>query len=342
VEKGNIVFKRFNSENSQLRKNSNNYRRFGMLKTLLLIVFMLTLGCSTYQEVVVPDEEVIIKTELAQTKEQAKVLKRKVAIARFTNESKYAKGYFYDKDNDPLGKQVVDILSTKLTMSNKFILLEREDINLILKETQIGDVDFQNIGADYIIVGSLTEFGRRNIGDVNLLSRTKSQIVYAAVNIRLIDVSTGQIIYSEEGKGEAETSTTTFLGLGETADYDASLSDKAISVAISQLVENIIQNCMDRPWKSYILAKQDNNYIISGGKSQGLIVGDKFDVIRKGSKVKNPQTGMFIELPGEIVGEIQVSYLGGDTPENEYSIGKLNYGKIDNDFEQYYIGEKNE
>jgi|AntAceMinimDraft_17_1070374.scaffolds.fasta_scaffold44558_1 curli biogenesis system outer membrane secretion channel CsgG len=313
-----------------------------MNKVLFILLLVLFLGCSTYQEVITPIENDNQALEEKSLEVNEKVLKRKVAIARFTNESKYAKGYFYDRDNDPLGKQVVDILSTKLVMSNKFILLEREDLDLIIKEAQLSSMEFQKVGADYIIVGSLTEFGRKNIGDVNLLSRTKSQIVYAGVNIRLIDVSTGQIIYSEEGKGEAETSTTTVMGLGETADYDASLSDKAISAAISKLVENIIQNCMDRPWKSYILSEQDGKYIISGGKSQGLKLGDKFDIVKKGDRLINPQTGMYISLPGEIEGEIEISFLGGDLPENEYSLVKLTKGKISGDYKQYYIREKND
>lgn len=52
-----------------------------------------------------------------------KTIKRKVAIGRFSNETQYAKGLFYDKDNDPMRKQALDILSAKLAASGKFILL---------------------------------------------------------------------------------------------------------------------------------------------------------------------------------------------------------------------------
>ena len=96
-----------------------------------------------------------------------------------------------------------------------------------------------------IILGSITEFGRKNEGDVNAFSRSKTQTVQAGVSLRLVDVYSGEIIYSEEAKGEAVTSNKTVLGLGERADYDATLSDKAISAAISKLVENIINNCME-------------------------------------------------------------------------------------------------
>ena len=115
----------------------------------------------------------------------------------------------------------------------------------ILDELKLaGNEGYQKIGADYLIIGSVTEFGRKNVGDVNAFSRSKTQTVEAGVSIRLVDVSTGQIIYSEEAKGEAETTNKTVMGLGERTDYDATLSDKAISAAISKLVENIINNCM--------------------------------------------------------------------------------------------------
>jgi curli biogenesis system outer membrane secretion channel CsgG len=277
--------------------------------------------------------------EVGTPTEDTRTLKRKVAIARFSNETSYAKGLFYDKNNDPMGKQAVDILSTKLASSGKFILLERQDYQLIKDELKIADNDaFQEIGADYLIIGSITEFGRKNVGESKVFSRSKTQIVEAGISIRLIDVSTGLIIYSEEAKGQAETSNKTTLGLGKRTDYDSSLSDKAISAAISQLVENIINNCLNRPWKSYFLSYDQDGVIISGGESQGLRLGDRFDVFSKGRKIKNPQTGMFIELPGKRVGEITIDYSGGASPESEFSIVSFVEGDIDkNSLGKYYI-----
>ncbi|MDG1219180.1 MAG: CsgG/HfaB family protein [Flavobacteriaceae bacterium] len=274
---------------------------------------------------------------------ETQTLKRKVAIARFSNETAYAKGIFYDKENDPMGKQAVDILSTKLASSGKFILLERNDFDLIENEMKIADNEnYQKIGADYLIIGSITEFGRKNVGDLKVFSRSKTQIVEAGVSIRLVDVSTGQIIYSEESKGQAQTMNKTTMGLGQRTDYDATLSDKAISAAISQLVENIINNCMNRPWKSYFLSYDEDGIIISGGANQGLKIGDVYDVIKKGKKIKNPQTGMLIELPGKNVGQIQIDYSGGESPQSEFSLVSFISGDIDKDqMNKYYIKEIN-
>jgi len=268
-------------------------------------------------------------------------LKRKVAIGRFSNETKYAKSIFYDKSNDPMGKQASDILATRLASSNKFLLIERQDFDDILKELKTGDIKSNTLGADYLIIGSITEYGRKTIGTQKLFSQEKEQIVEAGVSIRLVDVSTGLIIYSGEAKGEATATNKQSLGFGKEASYDATLSDKALSAAISKLVENIINKCMDKPWKAYLLAFENDTYIISGGTTQGIKVGDTFTIIQKGKSVKNPQTGMLIQLPGKEVGTITINQTTGDTPESEISFASLTSGEIDsNKLDQYYVTNK--
>lgn len=274
-------------------------------------------------------------TSFAQTE---KTLKRKVAIGRFTNETQYGKGIFYDAGNDPMGKQALDILSAKLAASEKFILLERDGLDELILES---GSDMQKIGADYIILGSVTKFGRKTEGNNAVFSETKTQTVEAGVSIRLVDVSTGLIIYSDEASGYAETTSKTTLGLGGTANFDATLSDKAISAALSQLVENIINKCMDKPWKGYVLSVEDGVYVISGGKSQGIVEGDSFVLYKKGKIVKNPQTGIDVELPGTKMGTLTVTSCYGDTPETEISF--CTYEGDDfpvNELSNYYILEK--
>ena len=239
-----------------------------------------------------------------------KTIKRKVAIGRFSNETQYGKGLFYDKENDPLRKQAMDILSSKLAASGKFILLERDDLDIIVAEA--GNA-MNKINADYIILGSITEYGRKTEGEQKVFSSSKTQTVEAGVSIRLVDVSTGMIIYS----------------------------DKAISAALSQLVENIINKCMDKPWKSYFLSIEDGTYIISGGTSQGLSSGDKFTVYKKGKVVRNPQTGIDIELPGTKTGTVTVIQSLGDTPETEISMCSYEGETIEIDqIANYYISDK--
>jgi len=281
---------------------------------LLAMILSISLGASAQRktEIVEPTAKTV--------KEDGMVLKRKVAIGRFTNETQYAKGIFYDRENDPMGKQALDILSAKLAASGKFLLLERNDLATLLEECQKnGSGAASTIGADYMIIGSITEYGRKNTGKSGVFTSQKTQTVEAAVSIRLVDVSTGLIIYSDEAKGAAELTSKTTFGVGGQAGFDATLSDKAISEAINQLVENIINKCTNSPWKTFFLSYDSDAVLIAGGNSQGIKEGMIFNVKTQGKKVKNPQTGIMITLPGKTVGTAKVTSTGGDTPETEYS-----------------------
>lgn len=181
---------------------------------------------------------------------------------------------------------------------------------------------------------------RKTVGTQKMFSSSKEQIVEAAVSLRLVDVSTGLIIFSGEAKGEASAENRQVMGLGSKADFDATLSDKAISAAISKLVENIINKCMDGTWKAYLLSHEDGTYFVSGGASQGIAAGDVFAVVEKGKRVKNPQTGMMIELPGKQVGKIRIDQTLGSSVADELSMGAMVEGELDNaKLESYYITE---
>lgn len=303
------------------------------------LVSLAFVGCGSTAKTTVTKTESGLNKNVEATSYQG--LKRTVAIARFSNETEYAKGAFYDKENDPLGKQAVDILSAKLAAKGKFVLLERADADKIQAEVENHGGTAQKVPADYLIIGSITEFGRKTTGEVGFVSRSKTQTVEAGVNIRLVDVRTGQIIYSEEGKGQAETNSSTTLGMGGVQGYDATLSDKAISAAIEKLVDNIEQTCMDRPWKSYFLSYDKDGIIIAGGAKQGVKVGAMLPVYERGKQVKNPQTGMMIELPGKQVAKLTVLAVGGTTVTDEYAIVDLTEGSVDSSkLANYVIQDK--
>lgn len=240
------------------------------------------------------------------------IFKRKVAIARFTNETNYGRSFLVDADSNPIGKQAVDILSKKLLDTGKFVLLERADIEKINSELGVGKMDKLQNMADYLIVGSITAFGRKTEGNVGIFTRSKKQTAFAKVTIRLLDVRTGEVIYADEGSGEAFSEVQQAVGLGPTADYDQTLNDKVLDAAISNLASHIIENLLQKPWKAYVIAYSDGFYVVTGGKSQGVKVGDIFDVLVQGSTVHNPMTNMDITLPGHKVGQLQVAQLSGD------------------------------
>ena len=284
------------------------------MRKLIMLALMLTIsyGASAQRKTE------IVETTVNTVKDDGMVLKRKVAIGRFSNETQYAKG-----------------------SSGKFLLLERSDLATLLEECQKNGGGSSTIGADYMIIGSITEYGRKNTGKNGVFTSQKTQTVEAAVSIRLVDVSTGLIIYSDEAKGSAELTTKTTMGVGGQASYDATLSDKAISEAINQLVENIINKCTNSPWKTYFLSYDSDAVLIAGGNSQGIKTGMVFNVKTQGKKVKNPQTGIMITLPGKNVGTAKVISTGGDTPETEYSFVEVSSSEtIDSTNMSNYIIEQ--
>jgi curli biogenesis system outer membrane secretion channel CsgG len=286
---------------------------------------------------VAPNKPVVSKTIESQPKH---FIKRTVAIGRFTNETNYGKGFFDKSSEQGIGRQAMDILSARLAASEKFIMLEREDMDLINSELEMNNLGNLNIAADYLILGSISEFGRNTTGEVGVFSRTKKQTAFAKVNIRLVDVATGQVIYSEEGSGEAFSEAGTVLGAGSQAGYDSSLNDKVISAAISSLVNSIIENLTEKPWRSYILNIEDEVIIIAGGSTQGINIGDTFNIFKKGDIVTNPQTGMKIELPGKLIGKVSVIQTSGTNINDEICFAKSVGNELDiSDYKDYYVEE---
>ncbi len=270
----------------------------------------------------------------AQEDAQEKTIKRIVTIGRFTNETQYGKGAFYNRDNDPMRKQCIDLLTAKLAATGKFILVEMEDVSTDSLACLNG------IHADYVITGSLTQFGRKNEGHERVFTSEKTQTVEAGVSVRMVDVSSRLIVYADEAKGFAETTTKTTLGIGGTAGFDATLSDKAISAAMTQLVENIVNKCMDRPWRGYVIAKDEDTYIITGGQAQGLTQGDQLKVYQKGKTIKNPQSGMMVELPGKQIGVVTLLSSTDDLPENQLTFCQYEGSELGEDLTQYYVSDK--
>lgn len=298
------------------------------------------ISCTRYTsdtQTVMPQQE-IKSPVLADSKERH--LKRKVAIARFSNETTYGKGFFADPSASDVGKQAMDILSSKLAATGKFILLERSDIDEINKELAMKNIGSLKLPADQLIVGSVTEFGRQTTGNVGILSRSKRQTATAKVHIRLVNVATGEVVYGEEGSGEAYSEVGSVMGVGGRSGYDSQINDRAIEAAISKLVSNLISKLLDNPWKSYILDFQGGSYIISGGKSQGVKEGDVFSVLRKGKTVTNPQTGMPLTLPAVKLGTIKVLSTAGNTPSEEVSMCSKISGDIpEKEFDDIFIEE---
>lgn len=263
-------------------------------------------------------------------KPQVPTLKRKVAVGRFSNTTNYGKGLLYDGENDPLAGQAHDMLVKRLVETGRFIVLERSDLNLLTTERSIiDDVEMQDlVGVDALIIGSVTEFGRKTEGQAGFLSSTKKQVASATVEARLVNPRTGAAFFSASGRGTAALESGEIAGFGSRAAYDSTLNDRAIGSAVSDLTSALVSNLQDRPWTTDVLKIDGNTAFISGGEGQGIKLGEQFSVESEGETVKSGQSGMPITLPGRQVAIVQVMSFFGDDEYNEGSVVRVVSGSL--------------
>lgn len=299
---------------------------------ILLSIPVLLSACATVSEKPVSLESPVPKARQVEAQRetqapQAKRYKLKVAVGRFTNETNYGRSLLTDEEFDRIGKQAADMLISRLIQSGQFVVLERPDLNKVADE-QVITGDSGLVGADTLIIGSVTEFGRSVGGKVGFLSSTKVQTAKAKVDIRLVSVKSGHAYFSAIGAGEASTETGEVAGFGSRSAYDATLNDRAIAAAISDVIGKLVSTLSDRVWKTDILDVRDGQVFISGGKRQGVKEGDILVVLEAGDTVKSKQTGFDIPLPSRRIAKIRVLEFFGETETDEGSVCEIVEGSI--------------
>jgi curli biogenesis system outer membrane secretion channel CsgG len=143
---------------------------------------------------------------------------------------------------DRLGNQSKTILISHLNQSNRFNVLDRENMSETREEARIRNQAQELKGADFVISGDVTEFGRKEVGDRQLfgiLGRGKEQIAYAKVTINVINIRTSEVTYSVTGAGEYALSNREIVGFGGTASYDSTLNGKVLDLAIREAVDRL-------------------------------------------------------------------------------------------------------
>lgn len=312
------------------------------LRTLCVSALCTALAGCAVQSPPIADKEAPQSLATQKTAQQAAslavasapTLKRKIALGRITNETSYGRSLLRDRHDDPLGKQVTDLMSKALTESGAYLVFERPDITRIQAEGQLTGAKLNLVGVDTLVIGSLTEFGRKTIGETGFVSSSKRQVAFAKIDVRLVDVHTGHVFFATAGAGEASTETASTFGFGSQAGYDGTLNDAAIRQAVSDAINRLSAEISTRPWQTYILKADGNRVFLGGGKSQGIKPGMQFVVQSLGERIKSPQTGVEITLPGQQIAQLRVDALFGESELTEGSVativsGALNGYKLD-------------
>ena len=173
-----------------------------------------------------------------------------IAVGKFDNRSSFQRGLFSD-GVDRLGGQAKTILITHLQQSNRFNVLDRDNLAEARQEAGFKGSTVAVKGASYLITGDVSEFGRKEVGDQQLfgiLGRGKQQIAYAKVSLNIVRVASSEVVHSVQGAGEYTLSNREVLGFGGTASYDATLNGKVLDLAMRDAVNKLAASIDAGTW----------------------------------------------------------------------------------------------
>ncbi|NDY72281.1 curli production assembly protein CsgG [Desulfobacter hydrogenophilus] len=224
-------------------KSNPLYDNWFSLVLLLIVVFWIS-GCATESHRMVASDKVESYGLVYNGP------KTTMVVGNFQNRSGYMQGLF-SSNTDRLGNQAKTILKTHLQQTNRFNIVDRQNLQQNEQEAKFLGAEQNIYGARYTVTGDVTEFGRKVSGDRQLfgiLGSGKNQVAYAKVSLNIVDVLTSQIVYSTQGAGEYALSNREVIGFGGTASYDATLNGKVLNFAIKESVNNIVRDIQNGVW----------------------------------------------------------------------------------------------
>lgn len=175
---------------------------------------------------------------------------RNLSIGKFANKTQFGQGLFSD-GSDTLGLQGRQILKSHLSDSARFVLLDRANLQELAQETNLSGDTGSVQGAELLITGAVTEFGRKEVGAAafwGLFGSTKTQVAYGKVSLSVVDVKTSAVLYTAQGAGETTLTTQQVIGFGSAASYDASLTDKVLNLALLEAVSDLVTSLDAGTW----------------------------------------------------------------------------------------------
>lgn len=247
-------------------------------------------------------------------------MKKRIAVVNFDDRSGYGNN---------IGEGLSDMLITSLVATGNFIVVERSEIEQVLTEqglSMTGLVNSQSateigglLGVEILVTGSVTEFGEKENkvgGGLRKLSGFKLGIskreARVAVDLRLVNVSTGEIILARSASAGEETTGLDKIGFKDidfhnTDTWDRTLLGKASRKAVEKCVGYIDNAMQEIPWQGKIIkVNEDGTIYIKPGSRGGVEPGLELCVYRVKEVLIDPDTGLELGADEAKIGNIQV------------------------------------
>jgi curli biogenesis system outer membrane secretion channel CsgG len=273
--------------------------------------------------------------------------RKRVAVLDFDYATVQSSSAAIFGSNVDIGKGVTDLLVTYLVKDGTYAVLERKAMEKILAEQNFSNSDRANpataakigrlLGADAIIVGSITQFGndkkntnvggiggglgRLGVGDVGH-SKTKAIV---GIDARIVDIDTGEILVVGEGKGESSRESTSLTGGGGgwhgfgggnvdfgSSDFQNTIIGEAVKLAVTQMSGELVAGSPKLVARTIVVqglvaAVDGGQIVLNVGSKSGLKVGDEMNIERVTKEIKDPATGQVIRRMSTPVGVIKIT-----------------------------------
>jgi curli biogenesis system outer membrane secretion channel CsgG len=251
----------------------------------------------------------------------------------------------FGTDQD-IGKGIRARLVTRLAASGKVTVLERAKLGDILREQEFGASDRVQRGtgarlgrikgADAILTGSIVVFGRDDraerkgggggIGGFfgGLVKWKKAEKAVVAIDYRLVDAETTEVIDTGEARGESKRESGGWGGLlvvagaggaaakdMQSSNFDETIIGEAVLDCVNKLADIIIQKLEKLPPKKIeiegrVADVSGSTLVITAGSNEGVQVGDRFSVERIVREVRDPATKELLDVVTQKIGELTV------------------------------------
>jgi curli biogenesis system outer membrane secretion channel CsgG len=237
--------------------------------------------------------------------------KIRIAIWEFEN---HADGYWFSKDLGPAARNQIDTqFSESRLLSSKFSVVERDKLNLILKEQGLastGAVDPSTaakvgkiLGVKYIVLGGVDKFKiDNNKGAVGAFGLGGNLVqASATINLRFIDTTTAERVISISADGAVKKGGGFIKGTGLSRDSEWGMASETIQQAAKAVVERLVTNdylarisdaaAPGGGLEGKVIKVDGNRAYINLGSSSGVKIGDTFNVVSVGEALIDPDSG---------------------------------------------------
>ena len=187
------------------------------------------------------------------------------------------------------------MLTTGFIKESRYILLERDGIADIAMESIIGGKNKALLeGADYVLLADVTKADISTEEGGVLIFSGSSQVVEIEFDLRLVDVQTGRIVYSDHVahriKGNTSVNIAGVVGGGGNKDL---LGDM-----LRPIVQEQINLITKKLYPTRVIAHNKRMIILNFG-SDRYKVGNEISIIELGDSVFDPDTGILLYQESE-------------------------------------------